>query len=599
MTDTNQLMRAKGPTRYDLLGMHDEDFEAMVGRLVGLEFPEAFKPANTSDGGADMVLPNDDGGYDRCWQAKHYPKGISWTECKKSFAAAQKNWKPRHYTFCFPRELTKTEQQTFDKHFRNEDVKKKVDYWNAEKFQTLLNGSDAAQRVARTFFEDVQLDRERTYSAIEAGGKLDTTEDRLDRLSNIGGFVAGKDAYFSYPGSTHETGGPAPGRAPGTVMSVEKSDGGVTSRFDVVPRDAEAMERYGPEFVIQPSQGDEGKRAAERLHEALSEGKAIEIGEGVDLTFTRMPPGMKDIEGKRMTGGKMTFGEPQRVRQAIPPWVARLRVKSDTGTAELDVRLEQTDEVPDGWDDMLVGEHGGLTVAVIMRCREGHGGEIRWNFRYARNSAPVREQLDALRLLSALAGTGEVVVTDQGPAKRPEARTPTPDGGIPDESRALVAFLEDVRAIEEWANVEYQLPDDLPAHEARNVAMVADIVRHQGRSITWHDMRMTVPESSLPMLRQGRVIRVEHTAAANVLGRVVDLGHTQLEVERYKVESSTPAAGQPGYVNVCIKPQDPDGEKVFERLTKVKIRATKRPPPPPGRHKGKRGGKKRKKGRRR
>ena len=79
MTDTDPPIRPKGPTRYDLLRMHDEDFEAMVGRLVGLEFPEAFKPANTSDGGADMVLPNDDG-YERCWQAKHYPKTISWTE---------------------------------------------------------------------------------------------------------------------------------------------------------------------------------------------------------------------------------------------------------------------------------------------------------------------------------------------------------------------------------------------------------------------------------------------------------------------------------------------------------------------------------------
>lgn len=599
MTNTEQQMRAKGPTRYDLVGMHDEDFEAMAGRLIGLEFEEAFKPANTSDGGADMVLPDNEGGYEHCWQAKHYPKAIKWDECKKSFAAAQENWKPSHYTFCFPRELTAREQKTFDKHFRNKNVKEKVDYWNGEKFQTLLNASDEGQRVARTFFEDVELDRERTYAAIEAQGKLDTTEDRLDRLSNIGGFVAGQDAYFSYPGATHEAEGPGPGPTPGTVMSVEKTAGGITSRFDVVPRDAEAMERYGPELVIQPSEGEEGQRAAERLQEALSEGKAIEIGEGLDLTFTRMPPGMKDIEGERITGGKMRFGEPQRVRQPIPPWVAHLRVESDTGTAELDVRLEQTDDVPEGWDDMLVGEYGGLTLTVIMRWREGKGGEIRWNFRYTRNDTPVREQLDSLRLLAALGGTGEVIVTDNGPAKRPEARTPTPGGGVADATRALLAFLEDVRAIEEWSGVEYQLPDDLPAQEARSVAIVADIVRNQGRSITWHDMRMTVRESGLPMLRQGRVIRVEHTAGANVLGRLVDLGHTQLEVAGYKIESETPAAGQPGFVNVCVKPRDPEGEKVFERLSKEKTRAKKPPPPPPSRRRRKRGGKGGKKRRRR
>jgi hypothetical protein len=45
MTD-RQLTPAMGATRYDLLGMHDEDFESMVGRLVRLEFDTAFKPSN-------------------------------------------------------------------------------------------------------------------------------------------------------------------------------------------------------------------------------------------------------------------------------------------------------------------------------------------------------------------------------------------------------------------------------------------------------------------------------------------------------------------------------------------------------------------------
>lgn len=382
-------------------------------------------------------------------------------------------------------------------------------------------------------------------------------------------------------------------------MSVEKTDGGITSRFDVVPRDTEAMERYGPEFVIQPSDGEEGKQASDRLQEALREAKAIEFGEGLDLTFTRMPPGMKDIVGHRLTGGKMQFGEPERVRPPIPPWIAHLRAESDFGTAELDVRLEQGDEMPDGWDDMLVGEHGGLTVTVVMRWREGEGGEIRWNFGYSRNTSPVREQLDAVRLLRALSGTGEVVITDKGPAKRPEIRTATPGGGIPDEVRALVAFFEDARAIEDWADVEYALLDEIRGEEARNVATVADIVRQEGRFITWHDMALTVPQSTLAVLHAGRPVRVEHTAAANVLGRLVELGHTQLEVTGYKVASAKPAPGKPGYANVRIEPQDEDGEKVFERLSKEKMHATKRPPPPPRRgRKGKGGGKNRKRRRR-
>jgi len=37
--------------------MSDENFERMCARLVRLEFPRSFKPANALDGGADMVLP--------------------------------------------------------------------------------------------------------------------------------------------------------------------------------------------------------------------------------------------------------------------------------------------------------------------------------------------------------------------------------------------------------------------------------------------------------------------------------------------------------------------------------------------------------------
>ena len=56
--------------------------------------------------GADMALPKQDGGYERCWQSKHFPRKIAWEKCKDSLAAAEKHWSPRHYTFCFPRNLT-------------------------------------------------------------------------------------------------------------------------------------------------------------------------------------------------------------------------------------------------------------------------------------------------------------------------------------------------------------------------------------------------------------------------------------------------------------------------------------------------------------
>lgn len=570
---------AKGTTRYDLKGMPDEDFERMVGRLVRLEFPEAIKPANTADGGADMALPKEGGGYERCWQSKHYPGAINWTQCKKSLAAAMKNWDPSHYTFCFPRELTSKEQQTFDKHFRGEDADIKVDYWSGEELQARLVGSDEGQRVVRTFFGD-GLDPERMYQAMEAGGRLDTKEDALDRMSNLGEFLSGGDAFFSYPGATHESEGPGPPLTEGTVMSFAKSDGKVTSRVDVVPRDPEAVERYGPEFVLSPTDDEKGREAAARLQEALSEGKPVAIEEGLDMTFTRLPPGLDEFRGKRLTGGRIELGKPQRVRRPLPRWDARLRAETDAGKAMLDVSLKETADVPEDWDGALVGTRGGLTVTALFRQRANRG-EINWNFKHARDDSPVREQLDALRFLSALSGQGELLIRDRGASARPDMRVPTPRSPVSSESRALLTFLEDVRVIEEWAGMEFTLPETVMADEARWIGQVADVVRNKGRSLTWHEMHFTIREEGVPQLREGGVLRVEHPVAVRIFGQLVDLGYQRFQLTDYTVSSAEPAPDQPGHQDVRIEPKDADGQQMFELLVKEQTRSRPPPPPPP------------------
>lgn len=581
-------IRSKGATSYDLASMSDEDFERMVARLVRLEHRSSFKPANVSDGGVDMVLPKADrSGYARCWQAKHYPKNIRWPKCEKSLADARKHWDPEHYTFVFPRELTVGEQKTFDEKFGSLDIT--VDYWNGEELQGRLTGSEGGARVARVFFEDAE-DRERQYQAIEAGGRLDTPRDAADRLSNIGTFLASRDAYFSYPATTHEQGGPSPPAAPGSVMSVARGDGTVESRIDVVPRDEEAMERYGPEFVLQPTEGEAGESAAQRLQEALGEGKAVEIDEGLDVTFTRMPPALGDVVGQRMTGGKVSIGVAQPVGRAVPPWKAQLRASSGEGDATLDVTLEPTESPPDGWDGVLSGTCGGLVVTALFRQR-GEGGELNFNFRYQRTDAPVREQIEALAFMRAISASGELVITDRGTTGRPQLTMRTPVQPLADEHRALLAFLEDVHAIEEWGGGQFQLPDEVSAKQARDVAVVADLVRRRGRDLRWTDSEFTLRAEAVPQLREGGHVRIERAIAAKVLGREVELGYTQLDLGSYIVTSERPAS-KPGYMVVRIEPGSDASASVFERLVKERTRS-KRPPPPPRQRKRKRGSKKR------
>ena len=64
----------------------DEEFQEMCDRLVRLEFPDARSTA-VPDGGADSILVNPDGGFQRAWQAKRFTGTIHW-ESLELFVAA-------------------------------------------------------------------------------------------------------------------------------------------------------------------------------------------------------------------------------------------------------------------------------------------------------------------------------------------------------------------------------------------------------------------------------------------------------------------------------------------------------------------------------
>ncbi len=145
---------ARGVIRYDLSGMPDVEFERLCYRLIRLDHAEVVKPAESSDGGVDALLSDPDGGYLRGWQSKHFPGRMRWDQCVASFQEAQKTYQVDRYTFCFPRNLTKVEQKTFDSHFRASGIEGEVDYWGEDEIQARLTETDRGRTVARQFFKD-------------------------------------------------------------------------------------------------------------------------------------------------------------------------------------------------------------------------------------------------------------------------------------------------------------------------------------------------------------------------------------------------------------------------------------------------------------
>jgi hypothetical protein len=581
--DSKRLVKAKGPVQYDLAGMHDGDFDLLCFRLIRLHHPDAVKPKESGDGGADVLLPHGGGGYSRAWQAKHYPGRINWTACKKSLADAVKNYGPERYTFCFPRDLSGTEQKTFDKHFRAPGAAIPVDFWNGTEIQSRLTESHDGRTVADHFFKDDADQLEEIKLAALAKGDLSTVGDALDRMNPIGNFLARKDPYYHYPAAIYEAGGKSKTPvADGTIMSIEQPHDGVIARIDVVPKDEEALDLFAPKGRMTLP-----REAYERLQEAVSRGEPV-TAEGVELTFEQLPPALSDDVGKPMVGS-ISFVPDQGPPPT--PWDAKFVAERGSLKERFDVMLEPV-APPEGWDGCLEGSFGDLVVRFLFR-RHDDGGQLGATYTYRLGTSPANEQLRALRFMDLVAGDGGTLrIVD----KRHPERDFTLDTGAPDDTAdtsALVAFFESIVEIEEWAGQGLPIrPDLFTDANFRQVGAIAGAIRRGGFKSHFKQAELSLPPENLETVQSGKELVLEQDFSGKVLGREIELGRSRAVITDYDVERQ--GADSNGNERVRLVPKSEAGAEVFQTI----IRPVKaRKPPPPPRRKKRRGRGKRKGGR--
>lgn len=559
--------KPKGPDDFDFLSMNDEDFELMNFLLVRLEFERTFKPANVRDGGADTLQRNQQKQtkYDRCWQSKHYPKAIAWAKCEKSLEQARDTWHPKHYTFIFPRDLTVTQEKTFARKFGDAEIT--IDYWNASELYARLIGSDGGERIARWFFHSSELERKEMFAAIAAsagGGPIHNVSEALDRLRNVGAYLADRDPFFHYPAAIHPHGGPAPGITPGTVMSLIESDGKVAMRTDVVPVAPEVMAKFAPIFTLSTTPDEVGKLAGEKLKALLADGGGGKIEQGLQMTFTQLPPGLEHLLDEPVSG-TFVFGKREFVPRPIPPWRARLTAGSDPATdPSVEVLLMQIAS-PEGWDAALEGTASGLTARLLMAMRET-GGQLTFNLHYERDDSSVRMQLAVIEFLHALDAGGQLLIADVGDTLREPVRIPVP----PQKANRLAeleAFFRDVVTVEDWAEVRFELPSDITLQDAQTVANVSEDIRRGGFSGTLQELEVTATADGVKNLGPNQQLVVEQQWAARIFGQVVQLGYTLFALTDYELVSVEPVEGTPAEFVVRI--ETPVGSEVHATLSKT------------------------------
>lgn len=549
------------PDRFRFGEQSDDDFDELTYRLILLEHPRAVKMA-APDGGLDTLLPLPGrDGYERGWQAKRYTGNISWSKCKESLDRAVDGYAIKQLTFCFARNLTVNHEKLFVKHLVGRHAGVTVDYLNASALTARLTQTDEGQRVARHFFGDSNA-LARIERAQRAGGALASEPDAAERSFAVGEFMAASDPYFSYAIAQGEIGLPVPAAPPQAVMSVERTRGEIVVRTDAIPRDAEAMKRYGPRGQLIFSADEAGRRALKALQRALRRGGEVEIDTGVSARWDQLPPMFAEIVGETVHGKvKIVVGAP------MPPWPARITADTDRGAAAIDLDLSAQAPEEDS-EFLLSGSGGGLTFTIRGRWDPvAERGEVNMTWTHTRDDSPAREQAPVLAFLKALHGSGTLRIEDRSGARAPVEQKLSSSPEPPGLSDLLWLF-EAVALVEVRAHTTVRVPESVSGQDAQALALVAQCIRDGGQEVTFRSMEfVSAPDGPLLSEEEITDVSVDQQLDARVLGQVVPLGKTITELPPLRVVHREPAAGgPPGHLLLRLAPASGEPAVIWVRL---------------------------------
>jgi hypothetical protein len=554
--DDSSLAQPLGPRRLDLTALSPDDFELLCAWVVAISHPDAMHVANP-DGGADTALRRDEGGWQRCWQAKRFTGSIKWPQCKESLDDAVKTYDGiTHYTFCFARNLTVNQEKLFEKHLIGRCPGVKVDHWNQSRIELALFSTPQGERIVRHFFGDPAIDTRALMRALRASGSLETGEDVLDRLAAVAEHIAAGDPLYQYVQVSTEADGPLPGLTPATLIAMHTVIGDAHIRIDAVPRNPSLLESPpGGKVYLTDAQAEQFARFRAR-------GGDLQL-DGVRVDFENMPSLFEQLAASDSGDMTLQFTAPA----VLPhPWHARFNViGSDIDFEPFEVLLEPILDIDPEWDSGLVGTVGGFTIRVLFRANAEGGGVM--NFGWSWRDDATRSATERLRevfRVAALTTPGRLVVDDVR-GERPQAQFELHDERLDDEMYGLMAFLYDLAALEEWTGDTITPIGVVPADEVRAVHDVAKIVRTGESPMNFEQVSLSLPPDKIPEPRpEGHQLVVEVTTGVVLRGSEILVGKLRGELTDVNVEIGE--TDELGNTDVRIKPATDEARHPVFRL---------------------------------
>ncbi|HEX5375272.1 MAG TPA: hypothetical protein VFW48_03860, partial [Solirubrobacterales bacterium] len=234
-------------------------------------------------------------------------------------------------------------------------------------------------------------------------------------------------------------------------------------------------------------------------------------------------------------------------------------VQGDQGQCSTSVELRPAEPL-EGWDKSFSGGGDGMTVTLSFRMREGKGEvNVTWHWQLDTSLDP-RSQVEALRMMEALAGEGEVRLLD--PASGNEiTKGPTPTGLFGQELASLKQVLEDVISLQDWLGEEIEVPEEIKGAEAVALRRVALLL--EGRRSSWQSASIGMAsDTDREQLEEGGVLQVRQELEIELFGKRYPLGEEVTYVDRYRLARTEPGMG--GGIVFILEPEE--GSEMMKRL---------------------------------
>lgn len=478
--------RPEGPLDYPLGDQPPDRFEALVFLLARATDPRVV-PVRAPDQGLDARLPNPRGGTLRGWQAKRYTSQINWGECRESVRRALAFWRPPRITFCFPRDLSAAEQESFRTALADHFPEARIDFWPGSELQRLIRDTDEGRRAAAWLFKNPEADREEMLRAMAVGGELADSRQALARQAVIQEYMD-RDPHLTYTLISRNPDGPLTPPAEQSLVSVTLVINGREVRADAAARYPGALQDAGAVPQVVFSDDEAGRRARETVERLGREGGRAIIATGVGAKMESIPVGLRGLMPE-----EGLWGAVEVIAEETRPAAAEFRqpVIVRAGGTELGMVLTMG-EPPEGWHAMLRAAAGGLEVFYFQRG-ESDNLESRLDWRYTLGEGSGIEQLLATRIMLA-AGRGELI----------ELVDPDSGGvlisgkadGIDDpeewqqDLEPREKFLGYVAELEAWLGQHLMPPAPPSEEDVKALSEIIPMIRQPEASITWKHVAM-------------------------------------------------------------------------------------------------------------